>query len=361
MSSDGVRQERLRASRREARTDALVVAVLFHTSMLALVFTAPLLPALILATLSLTAAVTLGGVTVLHHGAHNRLGRGTLSNAVWVHLASPVGFWVDFWSAKHRVHHMSPARYPDDLFTGASGLFRLHPRAPHHAIHRFQALYILPAYGGYWLVDQFSQWRYLVMARDPRYSHIVVPNRTLSFLREKSLSAVLIGPYVLMFEWRSGLAFLVAMVAGSFMAALLVSMNHVATGAVVGGSEELEWNDYVRYATINYSPTSRTATFLSGSLNLHSAHHLRPVQTRRQLLDTHQALQAEGTRGPVVTYSFLGAVRAHFAALRWLGSGGTADVIGDEEFVGRAVAKPVGTLVPIPASTVEGGTGARPI
>lgn len=331
MSADGVRQERLRASRREAHLDAVCVAVVFHASMLVLCFTTSPPLVQIAATVSLALAAALGGVTILHHGAHRRFGSGTLSNAIWVHVASPVGFWVEFWAAKHRIHHLSPARYPDDLFTGASGLFRLHPRAPHRRVHRFQVWYILPAYSMYWLVDHLSQWRYLATSDDPRYSHLVVSHRWVSFLREKAICAALVFPYAVGVDWRSGAELLAATLTGSFVSACLVSMNHVAIGAVVGGSEDLAWKDYVLASTINYSPCSRVAAFLSGGLNLHSAHHLHPVQTRSQLALTHEALHAKGITAPVVTLSFVGAVRAHFAALRWLGSGGTADVIGGTE------------------------------
>lgn len=307
----------------EARSDAVIVGCTFHASLwMSLSSSGPLS---VLAGLLTALSMSVGAVSLLHHGGHRHFARNAFVNAAWVTFACPAGFWVEYWGMKHRVHHRVPATYPEDLYTSATRLFRFHPLAPHGGLHRWQHVYILPAYALYWLIDQGSQLNYLVTGR----ALATTPptrDRVLSYLVEKVLFLLAIGAYPFVFGSSALVRLLLVGTVASLLSGLLVSLNHISVGAYAS-LEDMDWREYVAKSTVNYAIGSRLVGFATGGLNTHSVHHLQPNLGRAEMRSRHQQLW--GAEGEVIVFPNLrGAIVSHFNALRWLGEGGSGTRIG---------------------------------
>ncbi|MFC4110793.1 fatty acid desaturase family protein [Micromonospora zhanjiangensis] len=273
--------------------------------------------------------VGLGVVSILHHGGHRHFSRNDWINSLWVQVACPVGLWVGHWGLKHRVHHRFPAAYPDDPFTSASTLFRFHPSAPHKIYHRWQHYYVLLAYTTYWIIDQASQLTFLVTGSTYGRHGLRMKGRWPGYCWEKACFALTIAPYLYFFGVGFVERFFVTVTIGSLAASILVSMNHISLGARVA-EQHSDWRQIVADSTVNYSIDSTMIGFLSGGLNTHSVHHLMPNETRANMRSLHRQL-LETVDDECITFSsMLDAVRAHFAALKWLGKGETGSLIGGD-------------------------------
>ena len=313
-------------ARREAYLDAVTAALISNSALCVLVFVRP--PAIIAAcvTLVLSLGLGMGGAVVLHHAGHGRFSRRWYLNAAWVHAAAPVGLWVHHWGMKHRIHHKLPAVYPADRYTTGNMFVRLHPAAPWRPMHRYQHIYIILGYAIYWLSETASQVRYVISGSMP-YSqdNSNALRRTMLFLSEKAMCAIVLLPYFLIGGdgWRIVWLLLIAGTIGSIYAGLVVGAGHINIG--LSPTEQppngAKWIGYVLSSTASFSVDSRVAGWLTGGLTLHAAHHLRPLACRRELRSLHSELKGQSVTGQALIEfaSFARALSGHFAALRLWG------------------------------------------
>jgi len=321
----------LSVTRREACRDAVAIGSLFHASFIIALWSSGPLRGFALVSSAVWLGV--GAVSVLHHGGHQHYSANSWINAAWVDLSCPGGFWVEHWGLKHRVHHRRPASYPDDLYTSASSLFRFHPAAPHRQLHQFQHVYIVPAYGFYWMIDQGSQLKFLWKGRLPFSQDSHLARRGWSYVYEKGLWAAVAGAYLLSFGPRVIGYYIAVGSLASLIAGIFVSINHISVGARVVSNDN-DWRRYVSESTINYAPSSVVVGFFTGGLNTHSVHHLYPHMDRTSMRRFHRDLSAAGSYEVVTLPTLLAGVRAHFGALRWLGAGGRGELIGEKPVAG---------------------------
>lgn len=305
--------------------DAAVVGVIGHAATAVLVVTRPAWPieGALLAVLGVTFGF--GASTVLHHGGHLRFSSNPTLNAAVVHAAVPIGLWVWFWGAKHRIHHRVPAAYPDDTYTSATTAVRLHPMAPLRSYHRYQPYYIVVLYMLYVLVDLLAQVRFVLLGQikyaawSPPW-----PLRLQRFIIEKLMVALVLAPYAAISWQRLLITYAIALVLAGMLAALLVGIGHINRGLDLRGEPSPDWRIQVLDSTLSFSPYSRLIGWVTGGLNLHAAHHLRPRASRDELRADHAALAREHGARLRETPNLLTAIHGHFAALRAWGRGPAA-------------------------------------
>ncbi len=282
----------------EAYLDWAIIALLNNSMLLVMALVKSSL------TLSLPVALVLGfgfymgAVTVLHNAGHHRYSRRYWPNMLAVHSAVPTGLWVAHWTLKHRVHHKLPAAYPDDAFTQAGSLLRLHPLAPHRPIHRFQHLYVWFLYPLAWFADMNSQLRYLVTGHISGAGAKQAASRRLgTFAIEKAAAFVILLPYLLLAH---GIRMLLLLCVATLFAGLLVgcvvALGHINVGLhyALTGSPERDWTAHVVATTASFSTGGRFMPWLTGGLTHHLAHHLRPLATRKELRGLHLRMAEYG-------------------------------------------------------------------
>lgn len=325
--NEKTQRPRSKRQRREAYLDWAIIASLNNSLLLIVALVRPPLAILLPATVLLGLGFSIGAITVLHNAGHGRYSRRYWPNMLAVHTAVPTGLWVAHWTLKHRVHHRLPAGYPDDAFTQAGGLLRLHPLAPRRRCHRFQFVYIWFLYPLAWFADTRSQWRYLltgyVSSSDARRP---VSWRLTTFAIEKVAALVVLLPYL----WLShGLSMLLLLGGATLFAGLVVgcvvALGHINVGLsyLRPLSAEWDWTGHVIATTVSFSTASRFMPWLTGGLTHHLAHHLRPLATRTELRNLHSQMANRSDRRPelrIVEFKTLrAALRGHGKALRLLG------------------------------------------
>jgi linoleoyl-CoA desaturase len=319
--------ERSRAeARREAVRDCVVLGLSIHGLLLTVAVVD--LPVVAHAVLSVVLGLLLaiGAVTVLHDAGHRRFSRRYVPNMLATQLAVPIGLWVFQWTIKHETHHRLPASYPDDEFTTANGLLRIHPAAPARWFHRYQHLYAWPLYALVWVGDLMSQLAFLATGRAPGSARRTSVNtRVRSFVIEKLVAAAVLTPYLALGGTRVVLVLGVAALIGGFCITTVLIVGHVNVGLTYGapGDGRYAWRRYVVATTASFSTHNGPAAWMTGGLTHHLVHHLRPGLSRRELRDSYGALKVELEQKlgvAVVEFpSIASAVSGHYRALRNLG------------------------------------------
>lgn len=325
-------KQSINAARSEAKRDLLAIGVIFHSGLLACVASRGYPIFELLAISWLTAAIAMSATTVLHHAGHGRFSRKAWLNAALTHLATPVGYHVQFWGLKHRIHHAVTASYPSDGYTSASLLLRLHPAAPYRSWHKYQAYYIWFGYSIYWLVDQLAQVRFLLTGSIPYSDRTCILRRwLLGWFYEKMATLTVLLPYILVGGRTILVALLVSGIAGSLIAGAIVGVGHINEGLEYPstGQEMKNWQARVVAATASFSVDSHLVGWLTGGMTMHAAHHLKPIATRRELRQLHEDLRCDKTLSTLgvkpVEFATLGsALRGHVRVLKLWGRCGNA-------------------------------------
>jgi linoleoyl-CoA desaturase len=315
-------KKRPEAARAEARRDLLVIGAMFHGVLVVLIAAEGrwVIYALVMPWLSLSMAMS--AFTILHHGGHGRFSPRPWVNALAVHLATPLGYYVRYWGLKHRIHHAAPTVYPRDGYTSGTSLLRLHPAAPVRRWHRFQQFYIWLGYLSYWFVDQIGQIGFLLKGGIP-YSRVQwsVSRRVTGWLAEKLASCLILCPYVIAGGWHLITLLIVCGAFASLVAGAVVGVGHINEGLKPLAASELRqnWSNSVVGATASFSVDSRLSGWLFGGMTTHAAHHLRPIATRAEMRQLTHQLRRAGAEGPgsrlVEFSSFFSAVKGHVSTL----------------------------------------------
>lgn len=321
------------AARIEPWRDWAILTVVNHALLLALAITRPGLPWLLLAAVPLGLTLSIATLTVLHDAGHRRLSHHLVLNVLAVQTAAPIGLWVGHWTLKHRVHHRVTSVYPLDDSTRASGLVRLHPRAPRRPVHRFQHVYAWLLYGLAWVGELRSQLTYLRTGAMSETRSPAGPRRLASFAIEKAICLAVLMPYGLLMGFGPlALLLVTAMTFGSAVAAVVLVVGHINSGlspSLTAPEGRDAWHAHLVRTSASFSTNSRVVRWVTGGMTHHLAHHLRATAPRAELPALHVTKVAEivaASGEALVEYpTFASAVRGHWRALRDLGAPGDGD------------------------------------
>lgn len=273
-------------------------------------------------------------LNVAHDAAHDALTANRRLNQLVAEGAfALLGIDGYLWRMRHtRSHHLFPNINGCDADIDHNPFLRLSPNHPWKRRHRWQHLYALPVYMLVHLHAIFVQdtiyirQKSIANLRDIHHS----PARRAGFIALKLFYfAALLGLPVACssLSWASVVtAYVLATAVTSLVFVLLLIGTHFAEGNAfpMPGGDGYIGSSYVEHvfaSSLDWSPTSRLATFLIGGLNSHIAHHLFPRISHahyRAISDSIARLSAQYG----VDYhrtDLAGMIAAHFRHLRRMG------------------------------------------
>lgn len=319
------RRGAVRRPRWEPWRDWVIITLLNHAILLTIALLHVRGMELALSAVPLAMGFAVGTLTVLHDAGHRMFGRRSLPNVFAVQTSTPLGLWVGHWGRKHRVHHKWSQVYPHDEATRSSGMVRLHPGAPRRPAHRWQHLYIWPLYGLTWLGELRSQLTFLRTGVVAGGRSVGRRQRSVSFVAEKLLCALVLLPYALLLGvGRLALLMLLAMTLASVLVALVLVVGHINMDLQPSTrAPEAGWTAYLMRTTASFSTSNRVTRWLTGGMTHHHVHHLRPLALRSDFPALHRALVQDvaATTGVGVAEfpTFTSALTGHARRLRELG------------------------------------------
>lgn len=239
-----------------------------------------------------------------HDASHGSVAkRGWINRAVLFAVFAIVGVDGRLWGDRHiRLHHQYPNLPGTGIDADSVNVMRLAPDKPWRWWNRFQPLYAPLVYSvGHislvWLED-FATMR--MMRRAGRREFIGL-TPVLSFIGGKAihLSLWVLLPLAVAhpspLSLAAGYLFASSLIAFAFV--FLVVGTHVSDLAAfpqpdAAGNVDHDWATHQLVTSIDWAPTSRIATLMSGGSNAHAAHHLFPGYSHRHL-DRISAIIAE--------------------------------------------------------------------
>ena len=234
-------------------------------------------------------AALLLALNVAHDAAHDALFANRRVNRVVQYLCfCLLGADPYLWRLRHvRSHHVFPNVNGCDIDIDSNMFLRLTPNHPQRWYHHYQHLYAPVIF---WLVDIHTVFiqdvhylfkRQLANLVDIRHS----PGAYVAFIACKAIYVAIvfaIPVMVLPLAWWQVLAgaLVMSFVASCLFVYLLIG-THFAEEAefpeVAGdGSIAHDWAIHAMLTSLDWSPTSCLAQFLTGGANTHAAHHLFP-------------------------------------------------------------------------------------
>jgi linoleoyl-CoA desaturase len=295
-------------------------------------------PASVLATLAAYSLFNLAALLLVlnlgHDGAHDALTPSRLANRVICEATfALLGIDGHLWRMRHVLsHHVFPNINGCDADIDHNPILRLSPNHPWKRRHRWQHLYALPFYMTVQLHAIFVQdaiyirQKQLANLRGIRHS----PARLVGFAALKGLyfTALLALPIALSpLPWLEVvLAYGLATAVASLAFVLPLVGTHFADCNVFpepapDGRLGCTYVEHVLASSLDWSPTSRLATFLIGGLNSHVAHHLFPRVSHAHYRRISSAIGRLAAHHGVDYHctNLAGIVAAHFRHLQRLG------------------------------------------
>lgn len=274
-------------------------------------------------------------LNVAHDAAHDALTPSRTLNRIVTEAAfTLLGIDGYLWRMRHaRSHHLFPNVNGCDADIDHNPFLRLSPNHPWYRRHRWQHLYALPVYMLVHLHSIFVQdtiyvrQKAIANLRDIRHS----PQRLAGFIALKLFYfALVLGLPVAcsILPWSAVvLAYVLATAVTSLVFVLLLIGTHFADGNAFPEPDEKGYiaSSYVEHvfaSSLDWSPTSRLATFLIGGLNSHVAHHLFPRISHAHYRTISRAIERLA-RQHGITYhrtNLVGMLAAHFRHLRRMGA-----------------------------------------
>lgn len=279
------------------------------------------------------------GFNIQHDGGHKAYSRHAWINKLMAMTLDLVGGSSYVWRWKHVVfHHMyvNVAGHDTDIDLGIFG--RLSPRQRHHALYRWQQLYLWPLYG-----LMAIKWHFFDDFRDVIIGRMG-ENR---FPRPRGWELVLfVGGKLVFFALAFGIPLL-------FHPLSTVLLFYVITVGVVGvvlsvvfqlahaveearfpapelGTTRIAepWAVHQAGSTVDFARDSRLVSWLVGGLNFQIEHHLFPTMSHINYPSISSVVERT-CREFGVPYkanpSFHAAVASHY---RWLKHMGAVDATG---------------------------------
>lgn len=282
-----------------------------------------------------------------HDAAHNALTPSRRLNAVIHFLTFNLqGANAYLWKLRHiGSNHVFPNVEGGDADLDDNGLLRISSRTPVRWYYRYQHLYaqfLYMLFSLHWIFVydfQFLAKKNLANRHGIRHSWAEVACLCLAKVVYLTLT-IAVPMSVLDVPWPYVIAGFLAMhfvVSAIFVYSLICTHFCEETAfpslddrGLVPGS----WATHQLVTSLDYSPTSRVASFLLGGFNRHAAHHLFPDVCHVHYVAISKIIRATaqelGLRYNELPY--LAAIRSHFRFLRAMGAGelprrGSVDLI----------------------------------
>jgi linoleoyl-CoA desaturase len=269
-----------------------------------------------------------------HDSAHDALSSSRFANRVICEATfALLGIDGHLWRMRHVLsHHVFPNINGCDADIDHNPVLRLSPNHPWKRRHRWQHVYALPFYMTVQLHAIFVQdaiyirQKALANLRDIRHSAARVAGFVaLKVLYFAALLALPIAHSPL--PWAEVVvAYALATAVASLAFVLPLVGTHFADGNVfpepaADGRLGSTYVEHVLASSLDWSPTSRLATFLIGGLNAHVAHHLFPRLAHAHYGRISAAIGRLAARHGVDYHctDLPGIVAAHFRHLRRMG------------------------------------------
>ena len=308
---------------------AIVIVLWFGLSYAALL-SAPSLPLVLLAALSLAFAASALGFGVFHDANHRTLFRRGTPNLWAARLCSVLlGPSRHFWVHKHQgLHHRQPNVFgwDDDLET--RGRLRLSPACAWEPRFRRQEMKALLYYGlntVEWLFwkdfrclagGRLNQWHPLELGNKERAEFFICKALYL-------LVFVVLPFLVLPLMWAIA-AFVLFHLVFSWVLAIIFQLAHLTPGMEFGGVRaEDDWAMHQLRTTADFATQSRLTTWLTGGLNHQIEHHLFPNVAHSHYPGLRPIVRATASHHGVQCHDLGGifsALKEHFVLLKALGA-----------------------------------------
>lgn len=275
-------------------------------------------------------------INVGHDAAHNSLTPYRALNRVIQTLSfTLLGSDAYLWRMRHvHSHHTFPNVNGCDVDIDYNYLLRLSPNQPWRRFYKYQHLY---APFVFWLVNihaVFCQdFVYLFKKRLANMANIKHPVReyaVFALCKLAYIAIVFVIPVVVLNLpwWQVLLGSLIMSFVSSLAFVLLLIGTHFAEETVfpeIGpdGRIENNWALHALVASLDWSPTSRLANFITGGANAHAAHHLFPTISHIHYAEITKIIRetaaAYGVRYNETTLPRM--IRSHFRFLKRMGQG----------------------------------------
>ena len=278
-------------------------------------------------------AVLVLALNVGHDAAHGALtGYGRLDQLIQFAVFSLLGADAYLWRLRHvRSHHVFPNVNGCDIDIDANFFLRLSPNHPRRAHHRFQHLYAPFAFFFVGLHTVFVQdVHYLFKRRLANMAEIEHPRRTyVAFVVGKAIYlTITFGLPITLLPlpaWQVALGAIFASGLCSCLFVYLLIGTHFCDEAdfpevAADGTVPGNWSRHALATSLDWSPHSWLAQFLTGGANTHAAHHLFPgichIHYRALNPVIVACARAHGIRYNATTWPRM--VASHFRFLRRL-------------------------------------------
>ncbi len=273
-------------------------------------------------------------VGIAHDASHHAYSRHGWINRELNRVFDFMGINTYIWEFNHiKSHHRAPNVPLYDSAIDSFQLFRFHPRAGWHPLHRYQAWYIVGIYAlatlfKLFFLDLFSFRRdrigFLRIVRHPR--------KELAYFAVTRLIVIgytLVGPLLLLSapNWQIWAGFITGHVISGLALGAIFQVTHLSDRTRWPepdgeGYLPYSYDEHILQTTADFCPESGLATWISGGLNLHVIHHFFPGISHVHLRPLTRILRdtAREFKLPYVGMdSVTEAVRSHLRCLAWLG------------------------------------------
>jgi linoleoyl-CoA desaturase len=224
-------------------------------------------------------------LNVAHDSNHNAISRNVRVNSALSYVFDLCGISSYVWRILHHGgHHSCINVHGEDEAIEGRRLFRFSPRAPGKKAFRYQHVYALAMYClfslDYVFIKDFEYFffppqRTLRRAGHKPREYVLLFGGKLFYLFYMIVAPVMLLHYS---PWLVACAFLVEHLIAGFLTVIVFQTSHAVTTNYFPRSRS-EFDNYVFHilaTTSDYSTRSPVATFLTGGLNHHVAHHLCP-------------------------------------------------------------------------------------
>jgi len=271
------------------------------------------------------------GFNFAHDFSHNTIFRNKRANNLcFTLLYTLLGAHAEGWKHRHvSAHHYAPNVTDYDTDLQITRLIRVAPDSPHHWFHRYQRFYAPLAYTTYSLYWVFLK-DFKVYASDCRTGRRLSYHASFWLQKAGYLVYLLVLPLWLGHS-SPGLIFTGFLcmhgVQSLFLLLTFFMTHHVEATTYFHtdqqGFIQTSWISNQLRSSNDFYPFSKTANFIFGGFNNHSAHHLFPhihhvhYPALNRIL--YPLLQRHGIEPNVTSYA--GGVRSHLRHLQRMGNG----------------------------------------
>jgi linoleoyl-CoA desaturase len=331
-----------------ANTSMVVKTVVLLTSLVvpyALILTGDYYPLAMLGLAILMGVVIAGiGFAVSHDALHGAYSKHKTVNSLLGLTFDMLGANGYLWRIMHNVvHHTYTNVHGADQDLEAAWFLRLSPRAPHRWIHRFQHWYALAPYSLAMLNWVFlKDYKFFFFQREIgpyRAKRHPVGQWLLLFGGKLFFYGWAIILPLLLLDlawWQFAIGFLAMHCTTGIILSLVFQLAHVVEetehpAPAADGTMEHTWMVHEVITTANFSMRNKLLGWYVGGLNFQIEHHLFP-----RVCSVHYPAISRIVRETCEKYgipyhahpTLFSALHSHFATLRRLGQGETAEAFG---------------------------------